>query len=125
MLGNNIQTHIFCYSLLFLGTMFYTLAAYYHLKYNQNWTFLKALTIALPFVLIEYTFSLRGIHHSYKYLNHSTSTILIITIIFCFISMWLFNYFILKKNKTNINLFKEILAFILIIIAFYISNVIN
>lgn len=124
MLGNNIQTHIFCYSLIFLGTIFYTLAAYYHLKYNQNWTFLKAFIIAIPFVLIEYTFSLRGIHHSYKYLNHSTSTILIITIIFCFISMWLFNYFILK-NRTNINLFKEFLAFVLIIIAFYISNVIN
>jgi hypothetical protein len=125
MLGNNIQTFIFSYSLIFIGTIFYTLAAYYHLKYNQNWTFFKAFIIAIPFVLIEYTFSLRGIYHSYKYLNHSTTTILIITIIFCFISMWLFNYFILKKNKTNINLFKEIIAFILILIAFYISNVIN
>lgn len=124
MLGNNIQTHIFAYLLIFIGTIFYTLAAYYHLTYNKNWTFLKALAIAMPFVLIEYTFSLRGIHHSYKYLNHSTSTILIITIIFCFISMWLFNYFILK-NRTNVNLFKEFLAFVLIIIAFYISNVIN
>ena len=124
MLGNNIQTHLFAYSLIFLGTIFYTIASYYHLSYNKNWTFLKALAIAIPFVLIEYTFSLRGIHHSYKYLNHSTSTILIITIIFCFISMWLFNYFILK-NRTNVNLFKEFLAFVLVIIAFYISNVIN
>ena len=123
MLGNNIFTHFFCYSLIFIGTIFYVLASYYHLKIINNWTFLKALAIAIPFVLIEYSFTLHGIHHSYTYLNHSTSTILIITISFYFINMWAFNYFILNQN--NINLFREIIAFLLIGGAFYISNVIN
>ena len=123
MLGNNIFTHFFCYSLIFIGTIFYVLASYYHLKIKNNWTFLKALAIAIPFVLIEYSFTLNGIHQSYTYLNHSTSTILIITICFYFINMWIFNYFIL--NQININLFREIIAFLLIGGAFYISNVIN
>ena len=123
MLGNYIFTHFFCYSLIFIGTIFYVLASYYHLKMINNWTFFKALLIAIPFVLIEYSFTLHGIHHSYTYLNHSTSTILIITICFYFINMWAFNYFILNQN--NINLFREIIAFLLIGSAFYISNVIN
>ena len=123
MLGNNIFTRFFCYSLIFIGTIFYVLASYYHLKIKNNWTFLKALLIAIPFVLIEYAFTLHGIHHSYTYLNHSTTTILIITICFYFINMWAFNYFIL--NQVNINLFREIIAFLLIGGAFYISNVIN
>ena len=123
MLGNNILTHLFCYSLIFIGTIFYVLASYYHLTIIKNWTFIKALLIAIPFVLIEYTFTLRGIHHSYTYLKHSTSTILIVTICFYFINMWAFNYFIL--NQRNISLFREFIAFLLIISAFYISSVIN
>ena len=40
-------------SLVYIGTIFYTFAAYYHLKYKTDWTFAKAFILAIPFVLID------------------------------------------------------------------------
>jgi hypothetical protein len=50
--------------LIYLGTIFYVIASYYHLKL-KNWTLLKSLMIAIPMVMCEYQFSLRG-----NYLAH-------------------------------------------------------
>lgn len=106
-------------SLIYIGTIFYTLASFYHLKLKKSWTFMKALSIAIPLVFIEYNFSLRGNYDAYTKLNLSSIDILLITMIFYFINGWLLNYFVLK-NKVNI--IREIIAFILILIAFRIST---
>ena len=105
-------------SLIYLGTIFYTLAAYYHLKL-KDWTFIKAFSLAIPLVIIEYSFSLRGNRQANTTLGMNAIQILIITITFYFINAWLLNYFILK-NKINYQ--REIISFILVIAAFYISN---
>ena len=104
--------------LIYLGTIFYTLAAYYHLKL-KDWSFIKAFSLAIPLVMIEYTFSLRGNRQANTILGMNALQILIITITFYFINAWLLNYFILK-NKVNYQ--REIISFILVISAFYISE---
>jgi hypothetical protein len=122
---NNYLLYFLCLSSIFIGAVFYTLASFYHLKMDKNWTFFKAILIALPFVLIEYTFTLHGIFYSYKFLDLKPSQILIITICFYFICIWIFNYFVMKIRLDRVHMLKEIFAFLLIIIAFYISNVIH
>ena len=117
-------SRLFFYILLiYIGTIFYVFAAYYHLTMHDKWTFLKALMIAIPFVLIEYCFSLHGNYFMHHDLNYSTMDILILTICFYFINLWLMNYFVLKHKGGNI--YKEILCFGLIICAFLLTTVIR
>lgn len=104
--------------LIYVGTIFYTLASYYHLSI-KDWTFIKAFTMAIPLVAIEYIFSLYGNRYANSVLNFNALQILLITITFYFINAWLLNYFIIK-NKVNPT--REIISFILILLAFYISN---
>jgi hypothetical protein len=109
--------------LIYLGTVFYTLAAYYHLSLKSEWTFITALSIAIPLVFIEYLFSLNGNYYANAYLGLSPIDILIITIIFYFINLWILNYLVLK-NKIH-NIYSELIAFLLVIIAFFITTVIK
>jgi len=109
---------IFILSLIYIGTVFYTLAAYYHLKIKK-WTFLQALIIAIPFVLIEYQFSLRGNFYAKNHLLLNAVEITLITMIFYFINSWLLNFFILKDP---LDWWREGLAFVLILSAFLITT---
>ena len=111
----------FC-SMIYCGTIFYTIAAYFHLSLKDNWSFQKAYMIAIPCVLIEYCFSLNGNYYMNSVLNFPPMNILIITICFYFINLWLLNYFILKHKG---NIFKEIVCFGLIISAFLLTTVIR
>ena len=122
---DNYFLYFICFSYIFIGAIFYTLASYYHLKMDNNWTFFKALIVAIPFVLIEYVFTLHGIYYSYKFLSLSPSQILITTICFYFICIWIFNYYVMKIRLDFKHMLKELFAFILIITAFYITNVIH
>lgn len=81
--------------------------------------------IAIPFVLIEYTFTFHGNYFAYKYLDVSPSNILIFTICCYFICIWIFNYFVMKIKWDSKHAFTEFIAFILILTAFYISNVVH
>jgi hypothetical protein len=105
--------------LIYLGTCCYTLAAYYHLQL-QEWSFFKALLIAIPLVLIEYTFSLHGNFYAYHNMHLSAITILIVTMCFYFINLWLLNYFVLHHKTV---FWKELLAFAFILCAFALSGV--
>ena len=109
---------LFILTLIYIGTIFYTLAAFYHLKIKK-WTFLQALIIAIPFVLIEYQFSLRGNFYAKNHLLLNAVEITLITMIFYFINSWLLNFFVLKDH---LNWWREGLAFILILSAFIITN---
>lgn len=106
-------------SFIYIGTVFYTIASYYHLKLKDSWKFTKALTIALPMVLIEYNFSLRGNFLAYSKLDMSSIDILLTTMIFYFINGWLLNFFVLKHT---IHFVRELIAFILILLAFKITT---
>ena len=106
------------YTYIYIGTIFYVLASYYHLSI-QDWSLKKALILAIPFVCIEYFFSLRGNRQLNEIHNINAIEILLITMCFYFINMWLLNYYVIK-NK--VNLAKEVLSFILILSAFYLSS---
>jgi len=112
--SHKIKPYIYVY----IGTIFYVLASYYHLTL-KDWTFKKALFIALPLVCIEYFFSLRGNRYLNEKYNINAIEILLITMCFYFINTWLLNYFVIK-NKVNI--IKELISFILILVAFYLSS---
>lgn len=106
------------YLYIYIGTVFYVLASYFHLL-QDNWSFQKALFTALPFVLIEYMFSLRGNYYAYTQLELNPIQILIVTLVFYFINMWIFNLFITKKK---INKLREVTSFILVISSFLVSK---
>jgi hypothetical protein len=103
---------------IYIGTIFYALAAFYHLSFKE-WTFTKAFIVAIPLVIIEYIFSLNGNRQLNEAHKINPLTIMIITMCFYFINIWLLNFFIIK-NK--INILRELIAFILIILAFLIST---
>ena len=113
----------FYISLIYIGTVCYVMASYYHLKMREEWTFWKALLIAVPFVLIEYCFSLNGNYYIHKISGYSAMDILIITICFYFTNLWLLNYFILKQ--TDHNMYIEVFCFLLVLCAFILTNVIR
>ena len=115
---NTSSSTLYVYFLIFIGSVCYTIASFYHLKI-QNWTFLKALLIAIPFVIIEYQFSLRGNMHARRHLNLNAVEIVIITMCFYFINAWILNYLVLKQNMT---VWREILSFVLIVCAFLITT---
>jgi len=105
------------YLYVYIGTIFYVMASYYHLSL-KDWSLKKAYMIALPLVCIEYFFSLRG----NRRLNENSINpinILLITMCFYFINTWLLNYYVIK-NKVNMG--KEFISLVLIMIAFYLSS---
>jgi uncharacterized protein (DUF486 family) len=103
---------------IYIGTVFYALASFYHLSFKE-WNLVKALLVAIPLVIIEYLFSLNGNRKLNELYKINPLSILIITISFYFVNIWLLNLFVLKNN---INFYREIIAFILIIIAFLVSS---
>lgn len=110
--------YFFILGLIFLGSLSYTVAAYFHLKL-EKWTFLKAFLIAVPFLLIEYQFSLRGNYYAKKHLMMNVVQITILTMIFYFFNAWLLNHLVLKHP---IVWWRELLAFVFILMAFYITT---
>jgi hypothetical protein len=109
---------VYILGLIYIGTVCYTIASYYHLRL-ESWTLLHALLIAIPFVLIEYQFSLRGNFYANKHLVLNAVQITLITMIFYFINSWLLNYFILKNDVVW---WRELFSFLLIFCAFFITT---
>lgn len=103
---------------IYIGTVFYTLASYYHLSL-KDWTLKKAFTIAIPIVLIEYFFSLQANRKLNEVFKLSPVSIVLITMCFYFINAWILNLFIIKNH---IVVWREILSFALIFGAFYITT---
>jgi hypothetical protein len=83
---------------------------------------MAALAIAIPFVLLEYQFSLRGNHAAVYHLKFNPLQVLLITLCFYFLNLWLLNYFVLK---THVVWWRECLCFMLIICAFAITTVLG
>jgi hypothetical protein len=104
--------------LIYVGTLAYTIASYYHLKL-KDWTFIYAFLIAIPFVLIEYQFSIRGNFFASTILGMNAVQIALITMCFYFFNAWLLNHFVLKKPTIW---WRELLAFALILGAFIVTT---
>ncbi len=112
----DIKTKYIIY--IYIGTVFYTIASYYHLSLKE-WNLKKAYMIAIPIVLIEYFFSLQANRKLNEVFKISPVSIVLITMCFYFVNTWLLNLFI-TKNK--ITVWREILSFILIFSAYYITT---
>jgi len=106
---------------IYIATVFYVLASYYHLSF-KDWTFWKAFCVAVPLVIIEYCFSLRGNYYANTILKLNALQILLITLIFYFINLWILNFVILKNDVV---LWKEVVAFVCIVFAFFISGIMD
>jgi len=106
-----------------MASICYVVASYYHLKFDNNWSFITALSIAAPVVLVEYLFSLHGNHFLSKNHGYDPIEILIITIVFYFVNLWLMNVLVLKKQIKHVE--RELLAFSLVLIAFGITAIIR
>ena len=92
----NMETHkmlqnIGIISIIYIGTLCYTIAAYYHLKLGNKWTFTNAFLMAIPLVVVEYIFSLNGNHYANTVIGLSAQNILVITVCFYFVNLWLLN----------------------------------
>lgn len=107
--------------MIFVASVSYTIAAYYHLKL-ENWSFLMAFGIALPLILIEYQFSIRGNFAAKDILKLNAVQITLITMTFYFINSWVLNAIFLKNKVVW---WREILAFGFIIAAFIITTSYN
>jgi len=118
MKSNPALQKVYIVGLIYIGTLFYTLASYYHLKETQ-WSFLKSWLIAIPFVLIEYQFSLRGNYLANTVLDFNAIQITLITIICAFINSSLLTYFVLKEKVV---MWREALAFFLIACSYGVIN---
>lgn len=105
--------------LIYIGTLFYTLASYLHLGIQDDWTFQKAFILAIPLVIIEYQFSLRGNRYAHTELKLNAIQIILITMVFYFVNTWLLNIFVLKHQVV---VWRELLAFVLILSAFYVTT---
>lgn len=106
------------YALIYVGTIFYTIASYLHLKVKP-WRFMIAYIIALSCVIIEYQFSLRGNHLAASVLKINPVQIFIVTTCFCFVNVMILNFFVLKYP---IKLWRELLSLALVIGAIIVSN---
>jgi uncharacterized protein (DUF486 family) len=109
---------LFIIGMIFIGSVSYTIAAYYHLKI-KNWSFLMAFAIAIPLILIEYQFSIRGNHAAKDILNLNAIQITLITMAFYFVNSWVINMLFLKQK---VIWWRETLAFVCIIAAFLLST---
>jgi len=100
---------------MFIGAMMYVIGSYAHLAF-AGWTFWKAYLVAMPLVAIEYQFSLRG----NKWANEAgirPINILLITLCFYFVAMYLVNSVYLKAESKSV----DVLSFALIAAAFGLS----
>lgn len=109
---------LFIIGMIFVGSISYTIAAYYHLKL-KNWSFLMAFAIALPLILIEYQFSIRGNFAAKDILNMNAVQITLITMVFYFVNSWVLNIFFLKNAVVW---WREVIAFMFIVAAFLITT---
>ena len=97
--------------LIYMGSAFYVIASYYHLKIKQ-WSFWKALVIDIPFVFLEYQLSLRGNFNAHHILKMNPMQVMLVTMICYFINITILNLMVLNHD---ILWSREILAFILIL----------
>jgi len=81
---------------IYIASVFYTVASFYHLSFGAKWTFTRAYIIALIFVGIEYVFSVLGNKWANEFIT--VFDIMILIIVFDLINLYIINFFILKNK---------------------------
>jgi hypothetical protein len=118
-MGQLLQSKALCILFIYIGTCFYVTASYLHLALGKSWTFLSAFLIAVPLVIIEYQFSLRGNYAAHASHGMGALQILVLTLAFYFLNLWVLNVVVLK---TRVVIWRELLCFALVAAAFVITT---
>jgi uncharacterized protein (DUF486 family) len=82
--------------LLYIASVFYIMASFYHLSLGVKWTFVKAFLISITFVLLEYVFGIPGNKLASEFL--SVFDLMILIIVFDLLNLFILNFFILKNK---------------------------
>lgn len=102
-------------ALIYLASWCYVIASYYHLRL-RDWSFLKAMAIALPAVVVEYSLSLNGNKLASASMN--PVQILTLTVGFYVLNIILLNVLVLKGEFHPV---RDLIAVVLIFGAILIS----
>jgi uncharacterized protein (DUF486 family) len=113
-----ISEWIFTIGLIYIGSVSYTIAAYYHLVLKR-WSFATAFAIALPLILIEYQFSIRGNRAANHLLKMNAVQITLLTMTFYFVNSWILNFFYLERKVV---VWREFSAFACICLGFILTT---
>ena len=117
-----LRDRAFVLALIYLGTLGYTAAAYYHLRMDAGaWTFARAFVLAAPvLLLVEYQCSLRGNRAAQRVLGMSPVQVVLVTMAFYFVNAWLLNALVLRQPTVW---WRDALAFALVLAAFALTGV--
>ncbi len=81
---------------LYIASVCYITASFYHLSLGVKWTFIKAFLISITFVILEYVFGIPGNKWANEFL--SVFDLMILIIVFDLINLFILNFFILKNK---------------------------
>jgi len=102
---------------IYLGSVCYTIASFWHLSLGDKWSFSRAYPIAIMFVCIEYIFNVLGNKNANRHLT--VFQIMLLIIGFDLINLFIINLLLLK-NK--IDVMRDGISLLLRIIAIFISS---
>jgi uncharacterized protein (DUF486 family) len=81
---------------LYIASVCYITASFYHLSLGVKWTFIKAFLISITFVILEYVFGIPGNKWANEFLP--VFDLMILIIVFDLINLFILNFFILKNE---------------------------
>lgn len=81
---------------IYLGSVCYTVASFYHLSFGNKWSFMRAYTLALMFVAVEYVFNVVGNKHANQHIT--VFQIMILIIAFDLVNLYIINALLLKNK---------------------------
>jgi len=81
---------------LYIASVFYIIASFYHLSLGVKWTFIRAFLISLTFVILEYLFGIPGNQWANQFI--SVFDLMILIIVFDLINLFILNFFVLKNE---------------------------
>ena len=81
---------------LYIASVCYITASFYHLSLGVKWTFIKAFLISITFVILEYVFGIPGNKWANEFLP--VFDLMILIIVFDLINLFILNFFVLKNK---------------------------
>jgi hypothetical protein len=109
---------IYAIVIIYLGSVFFTLSSFWTFKLKE-WTFYRALFIALVAFLFQYQFQLRGIDFARTRLKMAYLHIIIIILCCNYINSLIINRFYLKEKFVW---WRDLVAFGMVVGAFCLSH---
>lgn len=81
--------------LIYLGSVCYTLASFWHLSLGERWSFWRAYPLALSFVAVEYVFNVWGNKGANRHIT--VFQIMLLIIAFDLVNLYILNALVLAN----------------------------